>query len=122
MSYDIYSANELPACAFTNPSTFVGKASFVSVRLPAGLASIGKYAFYNCSGTASEFYTNNTPIDIAAGSTGNKTFIARWVNGCTVTFDTNGGSLIPSQTVLSGYPAGIYLLRVGKTSLKIIKR
>ena len=50
VSYDIYPANELPACAFTDPNTFVGKTSLTSVQLPAGLTGIGNSAFDGCSG------------------------------------------------------------------------
>ncbi|MDR1342710.1 MAG: leucine-rich repeat protein, partial [Prevotellaceae bacterium] len=43
-----YPANEMPQYSFCRNST--GKTTLISVKLPAGLTSIGEMAFSNCSG------------------------------------------------------------------------
>jgi hypothetical protein len=45
-----YPANEMPQYSFHISSTNTGKTSLASVKLPAGLTSIGSYAFTYCSG------------------------------------------------------------------------
>jgi hypothetical protein len=47
---NIYPANEMPEYSFYKYSLGPGKTSLVSVKLPAGLTSVGNYAFYNCTG------------------------------------------------------------------------
>ncbi len=48
-SSTIYPANEIPADAFYNPSTYTGKISLISVVMPLSTNSIGNYAFQRCS-------------------------------------------------------------------------
>jgi uncharacterized repeat protein (TIGR02543 family) len=45
-----YPANEMPLYSFYNNPGGGAKTSLTSVKLPAGLTSIGEQAFYNCSG------------------------------------------------------------------------
>jgi hypothetical protein len=45
-----YPANEMPQYSFYSTSKGKGKVSLISVKLPAGLTSIGEDAFYSCSG------------------------------------------------------------------------
>jgi hypothetical protein len=45
-----YPANEMPQYSFYSTSKGRGKVSLISVKLPAGLTSIGEDAFYSCSG------------------------------------------------------------------------
>jgi hypothetical protein len=44
-----YPVNEMPQYSFYHPSSRIAKTALVSVKLPAGLTSIGRAAFQNCS-------------------------------------------------------------------------
>jgi len=48
-----YPANTLPAYAFYNPSTFLGKTVLTLMNLPSSITSIGSQAFYYCTGLTS---------------------------------------------------------------------
>jgi hypothetical protein len=46
--YATYPANEMPQVSFFDPRWYTDKISLASVKLPAGLTSIGEGAFYGC--------------------------------------------------------------------------
>ena len=51
----VYPANEIPADAFYNATTYTGKKSLISITMPLTASSIGNYAFENCSGLSGSF-------------------------------------------------------------------
>jgi uncharacterized repeat protein (TIGR02543 family) len=62
--YQSYPANEMPQYAFYNGSNGIAKAFLTSVKLPAGLTSIGERAFYSCRGLTAVTNLSLTPQDI----------------------------------------------------------
>jgi hypothetical protein len=57
----------MPEYSFLNSSSWLGKTSLVSVKLPAGLTSIGSYAFDACCGLTSISNLSLTPKAITIG-------------------------------------------------------
>ena len=57
---NIYPANTIPGCAFSN-SNLVGKKTLKQIILPSSTTAIGRYSFCNCSGL--------TSVDIPLGYT-----------------------------------------------------
>ena len=85
------------------PSRLVGSTSSITLPSGSGLSRTG-YTFAGWS-TSSEPNETNTYTSGSSYSMyySNVTFYAAWqVNSNTITFDTNGGSTVPSQTVNSG--------------------
>ncbi|MDR1341697.1 MAG: leucine-rich repeat protein [Prevotellaceae bacterium] len=64
-----YPANEMPQYSFYNGSTYIAKTSLTSVKLPAGLTSIGTYALSSCSGLS-----GNQTLPVGLTSIGNYAF------------------------------------------------
>lgn len=59
-----YAANTVPAYAFYNSSTSLGKTVLKTIVFPTTLTSIGQYAFYGCSGLAGTLTIPNTVTTI----------------------------------------------------------
>jgi len=109
-----YSANEIPMCAFYNINTGLSKTTLTSVLPPTSITSIGRYAFYGCSGISTLYIPlsviaidlwafsdcgNNLAVAIPAGTTtiGNWAFEA--FNG-PITVDENNPNYSSYNDVL----------------------
>ncbi|MDP4272436.1 MAG: leucine-rich repeat domain-containing protein, partial [Bacteroidota bacterium] len=65
-----YQANEIPFFSFRQPSTYSGKVSLKSIKLPNSITSIGNYAFFLCSGLSGSFTIPDSVKSIGNGAFG----------------------------------------------------
>lgn len=77
----------------TNPATYTIESAAITLNNPTKTGYTFKGWKLNGAGEAM------MSVTIAAGSTGNKAYTATWqINQYTITFDSNGGSTVPSIT------------------------
>jgi uncharacterized repeat protein (TIGR02543 family) len=103
---------------------FEGCSGLTSITIPGSVTSIEDYAFYGCTSLKSVYFTDDAPeigdyafynvptenftiyySDIAAGWDKYKAKYNTAIGLHIVTFDSNGGSTVNSQVVLSGEKA-----------------
>ena len=73
-----------------NPSTFTVTTPTITLQAPTRQGYFFDGWFSNAN------FTGARQTTIATGSTGNRTFWARWLSAFTITFDPNGGEVAPT--------------------------